>query len=186
MDPWAKVVDECDGTLSRLDYRNTVTVVGSRYRAPATGTANSIAGALSSDEPMTNGYCEMTVAKLTAAGSEAGVVLRLLSGTQHYVCMINGSGSVSIQRYNTTFTSLASVSITLPSTPFVIGGDILDDRIRCWVNGVVLLSTTDSTFTGVGRYGWYGTAGTAVANMELERWEAGPLKGPPVMLAGRL
>jgi hypothetical protein len=177
MDPNARVVDQCED-VTRLDFwRSTMTSTASRLRAAATSTV-----AVSSwlgDDTRANGYAEVSVSTFSVATSEVGVALRILSATQHYVCGTTQAGKCDIWQYNSAFSSLATVTITLPAVPFTLGADIVDSTIRMWINGSIVLVTNGATlFSGPGKFGPYLFAVTSVANVEVDRWEAGPGQGP--------
>lgn len=180
MDPWARAVDDGEDASRLFAWRGFPIVVASRLRPNA--AADNTVISLTSDDARTNGYVEATVATLATTSDYVGVALRVLSATQHYLCYINGAGAADIQLYNSAFTQLTTTTITLPAVPFTIGGDIADSRIRLFINGAMLLSVSDATLTGPGVFGYYQYAAAAVANVEIDRWEAGPAKGPP---AGR-
>lgn len=178
MDAWARVVDWCEDATRMTMWRGAVAVTAGSYRATAAST-NEV-GSWAGDDARTNGYAEAIITTLAVSTSEVGVALRIVSSTQHYICSITQAGVCNIWQYNTAFVSLATVTITLPTLPFSIGADIVDSTIRMWVNNkIVLVSNGATVITGPGVAGIYIFAVTAVANVEVTRWEAGPVIGPP-------
>lgn len=179
MDPNAHWVDQCED-VNNLDlWRGNFTSVAGRYRGSATSIV-SVAGWNGDPEPdHSDGYAEITVETFAVATSEVGVALRIQTATAHYVCITTQSGTANIYKFTGSFSSLVTASITVPAVPFTIRGDINDTVIRMWVNDLLVLSVSDSTFTGPGQCGIYEFPVTAVGNVEIGRWETGPLRGPP-------
>lgn len=178
MDPNAHWVDQCED-VNNLDlWRGNFVSAAGRYQGSATSTV-SIAGWQGDPEPdHSDGYAEITVETFAVATSEVGVALRIQSVSAHYLCITTFSGTANIYKYTGSFSSLVTASITVPPVPFTLRGDINDTMIRMWVNGQIVLSVADSSFVGPGQFGIYEFPVTAVGNVEIGRWETGPLAGP--------
>jgi hypothetical protein len=179
MNPWSRAVDQGENTALHTNTRGGLTSVASRLRP--TSAATDCVVSLTADDVRTNGYVEISVSTLTTGSDYVGVTLRTLSATQYYAAWLDGSGFLEIARYNSGYTNLIALTNPLPALPFTFGGDIVDDKIRLWLNGQVMIVASDTTFTGPGRFGIYAYATTTVANIEIDRWEAGPVNSPALV-----
>ena len=96
------------------------------------------------------------VARMTADGGYAADVQNQLGTISVYIQRIGPESATSA----TTVETIASDGdIATPSSPYTVTFQVYGDRLALYVNGTLLLTTTDDTFSGPGTVGIYANGG---------------------------
>jgi len=154
-------------TAGLTSWRGGFATSGGRLRASATGT--DCIGGLSAITGASDATIDVEVncTSLTTV-SCAGAALRIQSSSAHYLATLTGAGTVEICKYNGSFTVLASTTVTLGTGTGVLRASIAGDTIQVWWRGTLVLTTTDTSFTGTGDHGIYLYAPSSVGAAEID------------------
>lgn len=110
-----------------------------------------------------------------------GVWLRVADASNCYTVQADGTGTMTVSKV------VAGVATSLGTASFTVGSvaadvyttmraEIQGDRIRAYWRGQHVITVQDSTYTGPGFVSLYMRVLTTAGEVQVVRWEAGPLR----------
>lgn len=179
MDHWAPTVRHGpDGTGQMTDDINTIVAVTGRYRVGST-SVDCAAHATGADTWL-DVYGELFATAAQAVSTSCGFLVRYVDTSNYYQISSDiVTGSLLIKKVVAgATTNLVNNSTAWPSAgtnrPLTFRAEIQGDVLRAFRNGVLGGSARDTAFQAAGPVAVY-MRSTVAANLELARFEAGPL-----------
>lgn len=181
MEPNARIREEFIDT-NHLDIAlGGFTATSNRLRTSSTATFN-LPTALP-DTVWVDQYSEILVPTFTT-GAETGAAVRVnvTNGVGYSMHAIKDSGDIEFLEIRSGWSvwSIAVVVASAPTPPFRLRTEIIGEMAYCFVDGglegsLYLPSVLGAAFLSSGTPALTMYNNTAVANGEIETWEAGPL-----------
>lgn len=193
MDTWAPVVRYAhDGVGQWTNDAGTITLLttggpaGAQSVLRTNANATDVAARDATGNQWSSAYGEATMYPNNFSGNtgrKMGVWLRVADASNCYTVVFDGgtggTGNLTISKVVTgTPTSLGTATFSIGDvTSYVtIRAEAQDDLIRAFWRGQHLLTVQDTTYTGPGFVSAHMRSTTTTGDVQLIRWEAGPLR----------
>jgi hypothetical protein len=98
--------------------------------------------------------------------STVGPIVRGIVGTGGYAAHFISNSQIRLSKLDTTGAIGAIISTvafaSVADTIYKMTLDVLGNRLRVYIDGTLLVDTTDNTFSAAGQAGWYGVGGASL------------------------